>query len=149
MLNLTLDQKLNCRRLSAFRNVHHKKGSTNFGTHSCVNRLHQKKIQIQQRNDTNWQLSSPGVSKLWPAGQIQPSKSFVELALHPQHEASLDSGIKLSEVFNYFKNKSRNRPRSLSMVSLNSSDWEEYWNTKVLPRNALNSKRMKLEKSND
>jgi len=38
---------------------------------------------------------------------------------------------------------------SLSMVSLNSNDWEEYWNTKVIPSNGLNSKRMKLEQHND
>jgi len=38
MLNLTLVQKLNYRRLSAFRNVHHK-GYKNFGMQSCVNRL--------------------------------------------------------------------------------------------------------------
>jgi len=33
------------------------------------------------------------------------------------------------------------------MVSLNSNDWEDYWNTKVIPQNGLNSKRMKLEQS--
>jgi len=73
----------------------------------------------------------------------------VEFALHPQHETSLDAGIQLIEDFNYFKNKTRNRPRSLSMVSLNSNDWEKYWNTKVIPRNGLNSKRIKLEQSNN
>jgi len=51
--------------------------------------------------------------------------------------------------FNYFKSRSRKQPRSLSMVSLNSNDWEEYWNTKVIPQNGLNSKRMKLEQSED
>jgi len=35
------------------------------------------------------------------------------------------------------------------MVSLNSNDWEEYWNTKVIPQNELNSKRMKLEQRED
>jgi len=45
-------------------------------------------------------------------------KNF-EFALHPQHETSLDSGIQLIENFNYFKSKSRKRPWSLSMVSLN------------------------------
>ena len=73
----------------------------------------------------------------------------VEFAFHPQHEMSLDSGIQLIEDFNYFKSKSRKRPRSLSLVSLNSSNWEEYWNTKVISTNGLNSKRMKLEQSED
>ena len=50
----------------------------------------------------------------------------VEFALHPQHETSLDSRIQIIKDLNYFKNKSRKRPRSLSMVSLNSNDWEEY-----------------------
>jgi len=35
------------------------------------------------------------------------------------------------------------------MVSLNSNDWEEYWNTKVIQSNGLNSRRMKLEQQND
>jgi len=73
----------------------------------------------------------------------------VEFALHPQHETSLDSGIQIIKDFNYFKNKSRKRPRSLSMVSLNSNDWEGYWNTKVIPQNELKSKRMKLEQNDD
>jgi len=70
----------------------------------------------------------------------------VEFALHPQHETSSDSEIQAKEDF---KSESRKRPRSLSMVSLNSNDWEEYWNTKVIPQNGLNSKRMKLEQSKD
>jgi len=69
--------------------------------------------------------------------------------LHPQHEMSLDSGIQIIKDFNYFKSKSRKRPRSLSMVSLNSSDWEEYWNMKVIPQDDLKNKRMKLEQTND
>ena len=73
----------------------------------------------------------------------------VEFALHPQHEMSLDSGIQLIKDFNYFKSKSKKRPRSLSMVSLNSSDWEEYWNTKVIPQDDLKTKRMKVEQTND
>ena len=73
----------------------------------------------------------------------------VEFALHPQHETSLDSGIQLIEDVKYFNSKSRKRPRSLSMVSLNSNDWGKYWNTKVIPRNGLNSKIMKLEQSNN
>ena len=74
---------------------------------------------------------------------------YVEFALHPQHETSLDSGIQIIKDFNYLKSKSRKRPRSLSMVSLNSNDWEEYWNTEIIPQNGLNSKRMKLEQSED
>ena len=35
------------------------------------------------------------------------------------------------------------------MVSLNSNDWEEYWNTKIIPRNGLTSKKIKLEQCND
>jgi len=73
----------------------------------------------------------------------------VEFALRPQHETSLDSGIQITKYFNYFKSKTRKRSRSLSMVSLNRNDWEEYWNTKVIPQNGLNSKRMKLEQSGD
>jgi len=74
---------------------------------------------------------------------------FVEFVLHPQDEMSVDSGIQIIKDFNYFKNKLRKRPRSLSMVSFISSDWEEYWNTKVIPQNELKSKRMKLEQTND
>ena len=39
--------------------------------HSCVNRLRQKKIQIQQRNDTNWQLSRHLIPTrpCWPGAQ--------------------------------------------------------------------------------
>ena len=62
---------------------------------------------------------------------------------------SLDSGIQIIKDFNYFKNKSRQQPRSLSMVSLNGSDWEEYSNTKVIPQDDLKTKRMKLEQTND
>jgi len=40
-------------------------------------------------------------------------------------------------------------PRGLSMSSPNSNDWEEYWNTKVIPQNELKSKRMKLEQNDD
>jgi len=61
----------------------------------------------------------------------------------------LDSGIQIIKDFNYFKSKSRKRPRSSSMVSLNGSDWEEYWNTKVTPQDDLKTKRMKLEQPND
>jgi len=35
------------------------------------------------------------------------------------------------------------------MVSLNSNNWEEYWNTRVIPQNDLKSKRMKLEQNDD
>jgi len=42
-------------------------------------------------------------------------------------------------------NISRKRPRSLSLVSLNSYDGEEYWETTVIPRNGFSTKRMKLE----
>jgi len=76
------------------------------------------------------------------------SMTGVEFALHPQHEISLDSGIQIIKDFNYFKSKSRKRPRNLSMVSLNSSDWEEYWNTKVIPQDDLKTKRMKIEQTN-
>jgi len=47
------------------------------------------------------------------------------------------------------ESKSRKRLRSLSTVSWNSSYWYEYWNTKIASPNALNSKRMKLERSKD
>jgi len=66
----------------------------------------------------------------------------VEFALQPRHETSLDSGIQLIKDFNYFKSKSRKRPRHLSfdsLVSLNSNDWEEYWETKVIPRNGFST----------
>ena len=62
---------------------------------------------------------------------------------------SLDSGMQIVKDFNYFKSKSRKRPRSLSMVSLNSNDWEEYWKTKVISQDDLKTKRMKLEQAND
>ena len=75
--------------------------------------------------------------------------TYVEFTLHPQHETSLNSGIQIIKDFNYFKSKSRKRPRSLSMVSLNGIDWEEYWNTRVIPQNDLKSKRMKLEQNDD
>jgi len=90
--------------------------------------------------------------RIYPRGLCGNQRSIlgcVEFALHPQHEASYDSGIRLIRDCNYFKSKSRKRPRCLSMVSLNSNDWEEYWNTKVIPRNGLTSKRMKLEQCND
>jgi len=74
---------------------------------------------------------------------------IIEFALHPQHETSYDSGIQLIKDFNYIKSKSRKRPRGLLLVSLNSNDWEEYWETKVIPRNGINSKRLKLEQVND
>jgi len=67
----------------------------------------------------------------------------VEFVAHPQHETSFDSGIQIIKDFNYFKNKSRKRPRSLSMISLNSSDWEEYWNTKVMAENGLKDQKVK------
>jgi len=73
----------------------------------------------------------------------------VEFALHPQHEASFDSGISLIKDFNYFKSRSRKRPRNMSMVSLNNNDWEEYWNIKTIPSHGLNSKRMRLEQCKD
>jgi len=73
---------------------------------------------------------------------------FVEFALHPQHETYLGSRIQLIEDFN-FKNGSRKRPRSLSMISLNSNDWEEYWNTKATLNNRFNSKKKKLEQCKD
>ena len=57
--------------------------------------------------------------------------------------------IQILKDFNYFKSKSRKRLGSLSMVSLNSNDSEEYWNSKVIPQNDLKSKRMKLEQNND
>jgi len=73
----------------------------------------------------------------------------VEFALHPQHETSLDSGINIIEDFNQFKSRSRIRPRSRSMVSLNSNGWGEYWSTKIIPNNERNSNRRKLEQSKD
>jgi len=62
---------------------------------------------------------------------------------------SLDSGIQIINDFKYFKSKSRKRPISLSMVSHNGSDWEEYWNTKITPQDDLKTKRMKLEQPNE
>jgi len=38
--------------------------------------------------------------------------AFVEFALHPQHEASLDSGIQLTEDFNYFKVSQESDPEA-------------------------------------
>jgi len=73
----------------------------------------------------------------------------VEFALHPQHETSYHSGIPLIKDFNYFKSRSRKRPRNMSIVSLNNNDWEEYWNSKVIPNNGFNSKKRKLEQSKD
>jgi len=69
--------------------------------------------------------------------------------LRAQHETSLDSGINIIEDFNYFKSKARKRSRSMSMVSLNDQDWEEYWNTKAMSNNGFHSKKMKLELSKD
>jgi len=94
-------------------------------------------------------FSRGGNSGFFPGGKKDCLQGGVDFALHAQHEMSYDSGIQLIKDFNYFESKSRKRPRSLSMVSLNSNDWEEYWNAKVIPRNGLTSKRIKLEQCND
>jgi len=58
----------------------------------------------------------------------------VEFALHPQHETSSESGIQLISDITDVENKSRKRPRRLSLLSMNSRDMDEYWDTKVLQR---------------
>ena len=47
---------------------------------------------------------------------------FVEFALHPQHEASCDSEIQTKKVL---KRKFRKQLGRLSIISLNSKDKEE------------------------
>ena len=74
------------------------------------------------------------ILKFAPKLNLKPN---VEFALHHQHETSRGSEKQTKEDFNYFKNKSRKRPRSLSMFSLNSNDWKGYWNTKVTPQDGL------------
>ena len=77
-----------------------------------------------------------------------PLVGYIEFALRPQHETSQDSGIQIIKDLNYFKNKSRKRPRGLSMVSLNSSDWDEYWNNNA-SQDDLRTKRIKLEQADN
>jgi len=35
------------------------------------------------------------------------------------------------------------------MISLNSSDWEEYWNTNIMTENGLKTKRINLQRSDN
>ena len=83
----------------------------------------------------------------WPASSQH--RWTVEFALQSQHETSSASGMQWISDFNDFKDKSRKRPRSLSLVSLSSSDWEDYGETKVLQRKGLSPKRKKLEQHED
>jgi len=77
--------------------------------------------------------------------------NIAEFASQPQHETSSDSGIHLISDINDLKNKSRKRPRSLSLISINSSDWNEYWETKTsqLMNNGLSNKRITIEQIED
>jgi len=75
-----------------------------------------------------------------------PKLGTDEFALHPQHETSCDFEIQTKKDF---KSKFRKRPRSLSMISLNSSDWEQHWNTNIMTENGLKTKRIKLERSDN
>jgi len=74
----------------------------------------------------------------------------VEFALQSQHETSSDFGIQLpvSDITD-FEVKTRKRPRSLSLLTMNGRDMDEYWETKVLQRNGLSPKRIKLEQYED
>jgi len=76
------------------------------------------------------------------------SCGIAEFALQAQHETSSDSGIPLISDTPK-SNISRKRPRSLSLVTLNSNDWEEYWETTVIPKNGFSTKSMKLEQCID
>jgi len=73
----------------------------------------------------------------------------VEFALDPQRETSSDSEMQLISDVMDLENKSRKRPRSLSLLSMNSRDMDEYWGTKTLQRNGLSSKRIKLDQCED
>ena len=53
---------------------------------------------------------------------INPTMTSVEFALHPQHEASCDSEIQTKKVL---KRKFRKQLGRLSIISLNSKDKEE------------------------
>jgi len=72
----------------------------------------------------------------------------VESSLQAQHETSSESRIQLISDTSE-SNISRKRPNSLSLVSLNGNDWEEYWETAVIPINGFSTKRMKLEQCKD
>jgi len=75
----------------------------------------------------------------------------VEFALQFQHETSSDSGIQLIRDVNDLKNKSRKRPRSLSIPSVHSDDWNDYWENKTVQtmKEGLPNKRIKIEQYDD
>jgi len=79
----------------------------------------------------------------------KPVHCNVEFALQSQHETSSDSGIHLTSDINDLQNKSRKRPRSLSLPTMNHCDLDEDWETIVLQKNALYPKRIKLEQCED
>jgi len=66
-------------------------------------------------------------------------------------ETSSESGIHLISDINDFKMKSRKWPRSLSLASIHSSDWNEYRETKTsqIMNNGLTNKRIKIEQFGD
>jgi len=70
---------------------------------------------------------------------------YVEFALHSQHETSSDSGIQFISDIADLENQPRKRLRYLSLVSRNSRNMDENWETNILQRNGLSSKRLKLD----
>jgi len=78
-----------------------------------------------------------------------PGQFSVELALQPQYETSCDSEIQTKEDF---KSKFRKQLGSLALMSLNSTDKKRSIRIsllKVASPNGLNSRRVKLEQSNN
>jgi len=67
--------------------------------------------------------------------------------MRPQHNRSVDSGIDLLYDSKDKKDSLKKRPRSLSLVSLNSSDWSDYWERKTsqLRTTELPNKKTKTE----
>jgi len=51
--------------------------------------------------------------------------------MHPQHDRSLNSGIDILYDSKEQKESPRKQHRSLSLPPLNSSDWNDYWETKT------------------
>jgi len=76
---------------------------------------------------------------------LQLWRGSVGFAMHPQHQHSLDSGVNV--ICEDAKEAPRKRPRSLSLLSLNSSDWNSFWETKTSPLMNIEQtiKRIKLE----
>jgi len=95
MPNLSIIQKLNCKPLSAFRNVHHK-GSKNFDIQSCVST--QEKNQIQQRRDSHWQMSS---ASLLPLDHIDSSDNFSNSVLYLAENRMQDTVFLTFETENW------------------------------------------------